>query len=265
MNFKKLLTSLGIIGVVILLIWIPFHHLFPGYEENLQLLFKRLINGLLILLFGLALIHFFKLKQTGYLHTVTIRSPKILWPLLAAGIILLLLQLKRFHALNEHAGMLLFVLLVVLVKTAAEEIIFRGVLQTGYIKDGMSPRRAVLLASLFFSLIHVVNFFVHGDWVSLICQVIFAFFMGLLLGAVNVITRNILVCCLLHAVINIPSALQQLERQQEQVSEQTDIPTPLGEGLVSILFFCLVYSPLIILALYYYGHPKTRNQSFTEP
>lgn len=259
MSIRKLLITLGVIGILIFLIWVPFQHLVPGVEEEIQLLIKRLINGSLIILFGLVLIRSFKLRETGYLHGRSVRNKRILWPLIGAVLFLLLLQYKRISTVQENATMLLFVLFVVIIKTAAEEIIFRGVLQTWYIKEEMNPRRAIFFASLFFSLIHVVNFFTHGDWVSLICQVIFAFFMGLLLGAVNVITRNILLCCILHAIVNIPAALQQLERQKELVSDQTDIPTPLGEGLISIIFFCLIYSPLIILALYYFWHPKTKE------
>ncbi len=257
MNINKLLVSSGIIGIVILLIWIPFQRLFPGFGEEEGLLFKRLINGSLILLFGGTLIIRLKLMKTGYLHAWKIRNRNVLWPLTGAIFLWLLLHYSRFASMDETTGVLLFVLLVVMIKTAAEEIIFRGVLQTWYIKEGIPPRRAVLYASLFFSLVHVVNFFVHGDWVSLVCQVIFAFFMGLLLGSVNVITGNILLSCILHAIINVPAALQQLERQKELVSEQTDLPTPVGEGLVSVFFFSLIYSPLIILALYYFLHPKS--------
>jgi membrane protease YdiL (CAAX protease family) len=256
MSIRKLLVSFAIIGILIFLVWIPFQHLFPGVKEEVQLLIKRLINGSLIILFGWVLIRRFKLQKTDYLHVWSFRNKRALWPLLGAILLLLLLQYTRISGVQEKAGMLLFVLFVVLIKTTAEEIIFRGVLQTWYIKEGLNHRQSVFFASLFFSLVHVVNFFTHGDWVSLICQVIFAFFMGLLLGAVNLITRNILVCCILHAIVNIPAALQQLERQKELVSEQTDMPVPLGEGLVSVLFFCLIYSPLIILALYYYRHPK---------
>lgn len=85
---------------------------------------------------------------------------------------------------------------------------------------------------------------------------IFAFFMGLLLGSVNIISGNILVCCILHCMVNLPAAMKKFAVPEPAVTENI-LPSTVGEDLLSIFLYWLLYSPLIGFAIYYYRHKKT--------
>lgn len=248
----------GVIAVFAALVKIPFQDLFPGETEETGLLLKRLINGLLILIFGLGLIARLGLKKQNYLHILAVRNPKALLPVALLFLAYLLLTRGSFLKAQVGVGFFLFILITVFIKTASEEIIFRGVFQSWFIKKGYTPGQSILSASILFSLLHALNIFSHGDWATMVTQMIFAFFMGLLLGSVNIISGNILVCCMLHCMVNLPAAMKKFAIPEPAVAENI-LPSSVGEDILSILLFCLLYSPLIGFALYYFRHPKTRQ------
>ncbi len=250
------LFPLGIIAVFAVLVKIPFQHLFPGVTEETGLLLKRLINGSLICLFGLGLIARFGLKKQNYLHTFAVRNPKALLPVALLFLVYLVLSHGSFQKAEVGTVFFLFILLTVFIKTTAEEIIFRGVLQSWLVKTGYTPGKSILYACTLFSLVHALNFFSHGDWATMVTQMIFAFFMGMLLGSVNMISGNILVCCILHCMVNLPAAMKKFAIPEPAVAENV-LPSTVGDDLLSIFLFCLLYSPLIGFALYYFRHPKT--------
>lgn len=81
-------------------------------------------------------------------------------------------------------------LAVVVVAPIFEEMIFRGVLLKGFLKN-YSPTKAILWSALFFGIAHL------NPW-----QFITAFFAGCLFGWVYWRTRSLIPCILLHMVNN---------------------------------------------------------------
>lgn len=83
------------------------------------------------------------------------------------------------------------ILKVVIVAPVIEELIFRGIIMHGFMRN--YPKIvAILVSALFFALFHL------NPW-----QFPATFLLGLLLGWVMVITRNILACMAGHAINNL--------------------------------------------------------------
>lgn len=98
----------------------------------------------------------------------------------------------------------ILILLTVMMIAVAEEIICRGLLiPLGLTVAGGRPFVAVLISSLAFGLVHVVNL-AHGSLNTVMIQVIFVFASGMLWGAVYLKTHNLLLTIILHFLDDLP-------------------------------------------------------------
>lgn len=84
---------------------------------------------------------------------------------------------------------------VVLIGPICEEIVFRGIILEGLLKN-YSHQKAVVFSAVIFGLIHLIPI-----------QVINAFFMGIVLGWIYLKTRSLWVCIALHVINNGLSVL----------------------------------------------------------
>jgi uncharacterized protein len=84
-----------------------------------------------------------------------------------------------------------FFFLVVVAAPVLEEILFRGIILDGYLKN-YNPVNGILISSLLFGLI-------HGN----LAQGIGAFLLGLLFGWIYWKTKSIAACIFLHAINNL--------------------------------------------------------------
>ena len=80
---------------------------------------------------------------------------------------------------------------IALVAPIVEELIFRGVIMHGFMRNYHSVT-AILVSALFFALFHL------NPW-----QFPTTFLLGLLLGWVMVISRNIIICIIGHSINNL--------------------------------------------------------------
>ncbi len=90
------------------------------------------------------------------------------------------------------------VLSIALLGPVAEEVCFRGAIIGGMLREGRHPWTAILVSSMFFSLIHFNP-----------AQIPFAFVMGLVLGLIYVRTESLLLPIFIH-VFNNSTAVVQL-------------------------------------------------------
>lgn len=93
--------------------------------------------------------------------------------------------------------LLLFVMTVLI--GAFEELLFRGVLQNG-LAQSLGPIKAVFLTALLFGLAHYTNWINGKPFLETSGQVFDAFFAGLLLGALKLVTKSIWPCILVHSL-----------------------------------------------------------------
>ena len=135
----------------------------------------------------------------------------VLWLLAVAGI-----SVQAFiappNAIHLPAPPLLIteIVLVALVVGPTEELVFRGLIQTGVNGSlhseisfhGWPLRLGTLLAALVFGLWHLVNLS-YQAWGSTLEQVLAATIVGLVIGVVYDRTRNLIGAAILHSLLDL--------------------------------------------------------------
>lgn len=111
-----------------------------------------------------------------------------------------LTKYSGFHHTNSINSGIVFYLGVIFIGPILEELFFRGIILSGLLEK-YTPRKAILLTSAFFALIHGEPF-----------QIVFAFFWGLLFGYTFYKTRSIILVILLHMTVNFSSFLNSWVR-----------------------------------------------------
>lgn len=86
----------------------------------------------------------------------------------------------------------------------SEEIVFRGLMVVG-LRDRYGEALVCLYSSLAFGLLHGVNFFLGQGLADTLGQVVFAFFVGIVLYVARRATGTILACMALHALWDFSS------------------------------------------------------------
>jgi len=125
----------------------------------------------------------------------------------------------------------------------AEEFLFRGVLQSLFLKKYISLKAGMFLGTFIpafaFGLFHLINIFNDGPIIPVIIQVVFATFIGFFFGVLLLKTNKLIPLVITHALINFFFSLQFLPNFK---SEEAQEPA----SLTSIII-CL---PLFIIALF---------------
>ncbi len=103
--------------------------------------------------------------------------------------------LLRFVMSDDPATKWLFAALVVIGAPVAEETIYRGMIQTAFLRASRSPSAAILLASAIFTMMHVPIV----EWFAL--PAIFALSIGL--GVVAERTKRLAAPIIIHALFNL--------------------------------------------------------------
>lgn len=104
---------------------------------------------------------------------------------------------------EENPAVLLpLIPLSILVTGPAEELLFRGVIQTR-LRETFTTNNAVIIASAAFSLVHVPAYAIGSSiGLSLLTTLAILFILGLLLGAAYEYTGNLFVPIIAHGVFN---------------------------------------------------------------
>jgi membrane protease YdiL (CAAX protease family) len=133
------------------------------------------------------------------------------------------------------------ILKVVVIAPIVEELIFRGVIMHGLMRN-YSRITAVLVSALLFALFHL------NPW-----QFPATFILGLVLGILMVRTRNIILCILGHAINN---GLVLISIQYWQVIQKTSFFTSSKSTQLLISIFIAISSLIIIFLL---SRPEKAN------
>ncbi|UCC19528.1 MAG: CPBP family intramembrane metalloprotease [Promethearchaeota archaeon] len=86
-----------------------------------------------------------------------------------------------------------------------EELVYRRLLIPLLEQRGMSPSPAILFSSLLFALAHLPNDLIAANLTGTIIHISAVFFIGISLGLIYVITRNVLYSMVIHAFLNFIS------------------------------------------------------------
>lgn len=110
-------------------------------------------------------------------------------------------QIDTYVTTPSMFWLVLLGLAIVVVAPFGEEIIFRGFLFRGWVKEGRSPLLPIVAISLVWTLLHV-----QYDWFGL-AQV---FLLGLLFGWIRWRSGSTTLAFVLHALVNFESAVETL-------------------------------------------------------
>lgn len=105
-----------------------------------------------------------------------------------------------------------------------EELAFRGTIFPLFIKSFKKTKRPIMmsavLSSLIFGLIHLVNLHSRPENLSGIAsQVFFATSIGVFFCGLMIRTENILIPCIVHALINLSFGAGELKQSMDEVSK----------------------------------------------
>lgn len=163
---------------------------------------------------------------------------------------------------NGSTGFFLLTLMGTFIAASGEEVVFRGYIFNLFKKYDYSFLKSILLTSLLFSLAHTANSFRVDDVWSILNQLIFSFALGLLLGSIFALTNNLLLVCVLHFLINIPSTLQRISNVS--ASDVTTADPTFSEEILSTLFFIMLMLPVLALAIYYLRIARKNDSALTD-
>lgn len=124
------------------------------------------------------------------------------------------------------------VLKVVIIAPVIEELIFRGIIMHGLMRN-YSRFTAVFISALLFALFHL------NPW-----QFPATFILGLFLGILMIRTRNIYICIIGHAINNglVLISIQFWDEIQKSAFIQSSKPTQLiGSALIAMVALALVF------------------------
>jgi membrane protease YdiL (CAAX protease family) len=111
-------------------------------------------------------------------------------------------QVDTYRAARDGNALPLLWLTFVLVAPIAEEIMFRGFLFRGWVRSESSAIPAIVVISLLFAAMHVVQY----DWFGIL-QV---FFIGLLLAIARWRSGSTLLTILMHALANLWATIETM-------------------------------------------------------
>ena len=148
-------------------------------------------------IFLLIVVAYFKWwKETGLKWVDNNRSLLLLWLPTLAIIIILALGLP----VNTLGGnVLLIVLINTLLVGISEELLFRGILLHGA-RTRYSLWAAIWIVTILFGLIHALNGFITGDFVTALFQAVAAFSAGVMYMGLRLRQNSLFPAMLVHAL-----------------------------------------------------------------
>ncbi len=210
----------------------------------------RIIKGII-----LALIIFFFLKKENFGIT-DIFSYKLpckiyyLFPAIISMILYIVFRHEVFVSIIRFDVYVVFLILSATYMAAfTEELIFRGYILNLLIKNKLSVKKGILISAVLFSSLHLLNILRYEIW-ALLNQLIFAFFVGLLFGALFILTKNIMIPTIMHFIFNIPARISEL-KPDIILSESEWQNMSITDNITSMVLFNFIFSPFYLLAFFY--------------
>jgi len=250
-----------IVGLLITAIILAFPVRLFNLPVSLELILKA-VKGIIYITIILFLVK--RENLTNDFHSFFFKSRSVLLKLLPVFCLLILyIILNKEKLFKLDVSITNTVLGLSLVSTfilaLAEEIFFRGYLYN-LLKRKYSIYKSVIVSSILFAFIHIVNIFRYGDLWSIMNQMLFAMALGMLLCSVYALTKNILLVGLMHFIINIPASISNLNSTVINVTGIIN-ETDLVENVMSTLFFIALMLPIFMLSFYYIKVVNKANQN----
>ena len=257
MDKKKRWKLIGIIILAILL----FYGILLVFGSNIAgLLYQTLFYGkyntmfiseLVILLFALIMLLLGKrlsiLKPCGKSIIYGIKRGM---PIFVVSLISLFSSLTGILGENLNIPNLISLIILAITIGMAEEFFFRGFIQ-GEIVDAYGKSRkqviiSVVVSGVIFGLVHITNALSGQDIITTLMQVLQASSLGILLGSIYFITKNIWSVVFLHAFYDFAIMLSEVNSYKDCINS-TDISTVM---LIFTLVVSLIYVVIYLVGAY---------------
>jgi membrane protease YdiL (CAAX protease family) len=140
----------------------------------------------------------------------------------------------------------------ILIRGLLEESVFRGVIHGYIIKQnpGTSVHRVCLLTAIFFALVHFSNL-QYYEPLGVVQQIVYAFFLGLLLSGLQFRVRNIWLLGIVHGLLNLITSSICKEPMFTDGSVTNSFTDYLsGIGLVVLLMSPLLFFYWLVIRTY---------------
>jgi membrane protease YdiL (CAAX protease family) len=220
------------------------------YTEQAQFLggFVLRLTGFIIcllLLISLGYIKCMKFNRTGFLNNI-----KVIWP----AIIMIAIPLPYGSIIgggfNIDASLLVPMILKYIGVGMIEEGFFRAailvVLLAAWGQSKKGIYKAVIVSSVFFGVVHLMNLLFLFDGVdvlaSTMAQIVYASLLGIFFAGLYLRNKNIWIIILIHALIDIAGGLNQIAIRTGSV--------PASAGILEVILQCAVIVPFGIYGLF---------------
>jgi len=221
------------------------------FDEQIAKLVSSIIIRTILIVVVFALIRKFQqINFTGLNNWKKLKNPQTLF-VVTAFIIMGLSQNLNTYIQTEFELLILFTMSTVAVGIV-EELAFRGTVFPLFIKSFKKSKRPIVvsavLSSLMFGLVHFINLFSQPENViGITSQVFFATAIGVFFCGLMVRTENILIPCIIHALINFSFGAGEIKQSIEEVSK---IEETTGINWNSVIPTTIFFSFIFIGGIY---------------
>jgi CAAX protease family protein len=172
-----------------------------GFNDLLILEFvnKSIKNSIVIIL---AVFSYYKLRQHSIDTYAFIKVSNI-----PTFFILIILSMTLFYSVTTKAQnvgyeLISYYLVHCFLTGIAEELVFRGLIQSKLVTD-YGKMKGVLVSAMIFGLLHFLNLIKNPDNLNgILNQVIFAFSIGFVFGGLVLKLNNVMLIGIFHGIIN---------------------------------------------------------------
>ena len=197
-NFKKEIIYF-VIWLIIYLVFILFANIISNYVLKIP----NSVNAVVEILFSIIIFIFLKNKKLlsyygiNSLRRLNYKNLLYFIPM----IIISLANLTFGIQINYSWYQILLISIAMLGVGFSEEILFRGFLMKAIMNKNIKV--SILLPSIFFGIIHILNLFGGANIIATILQIIYATAFALMCSMFVYKTNNIIPCMLCHSFTNI--------------------------------------------------------------
>ena len=238
------------IVIFLLIIKIPFFDLF-NFDEKINSLLDTSLQGILIITLATLMIRKMKLENLACLTTRITNLKFYLFPILI--IFLGIYNVSKFQ-FGETSHLTIYIFLLASLLTGlSEEFVFRGIIQSIILKNTSHKKNyitiTILSASCLFSITHLINL-VKGfsNIESGFNQLIFAFFMGIYLGSLLLITKQLFIVGVLHGLINFIFGFKEILTKSQAVDN--NYSNDISQVILNVIVTTIILSPILVIGLY---------------
>lgn len=194
----------------------------------------------------------------GFRVTIAKYKWMLIIPLFVPGV--LMFSLKKYDCINFTLFYVVYFFLKLIAATM-EEVVFRGII-LGHLRKNY-PNRSVhfycLVSAFFFALVHLTNL-QYAPLISVITQIFYAFFMGLLFGIIMLHVGNVWLLGITHGILNLVTINVCEEIKKTNIEQYSNRLSDIGVSVLGVIFLLIpVLLIYFVLTRLYVGHASTGN------